>query len=156
MGNPRMGGEVWCGEQDADDILKRVLEQADAHGRLRDVLDAVRSHRVEDDFSDRWSRTKEDFERKLHHKRSSISVRFVELPDVIPVQGPETEVVDNLVQADFLALLDPVERKIVVLLTSGTTSLTEVPTTLGYANHSAVSKRLAKIQRHAESYFGVP
>lgn len=37
--------------------------KADADGRLRGILDAVRSNRVEDYFSDRWSYAREDFER---------------------------------------------------------------------------------------------
>lgn len=38
----------------------------------------------------------EDFERKLYRKRARIKVRFVELTDTIPVQGPETVIEDNL------------------------------------------------------------
>nr|WP_257908673.1 hypothetical protein [Janibacter limosus] len=42
---------------------------------------------------------------------------------------------------------------IVVLLNSGFTSKTEIADILGYANHSAVSKRLAKIRVAAERFF---
>lgn len=54
---------------------------------------------------------------------------------------------------DFLALLDVRNRQIVVLLASGMTSHTEIAARLGYANHSAVSKRLAQIRRAAQGYF---
>lgn len=149
MANPRMGSELWCGEVQAADVLGWVVDEADADGRLRGILDAVRSNRVEDDFSDHWSFAREDFERKLHRKRSKVKVRFVELSDTIPVQGPETEVVGSSVVADFLALLNERDRQIVVLLNSGTTKLTDVADVLGYSNHSAVSKRLARIRNDA-------
>lgn len=152
-GNPRMGGPVWFGEADAHDAVVETVEAADRTGRLRGILDAVRSHRIEDDFSSHWSYAREDFERKLHGKRRKVTVKFVELTDTTPVQGPESEVLGNVVTNDFLALLDTRNRQIVVLLNSGVTKKTEIADILGYANHSAVSKRLAQIRRTAEGYF---
>ena len=153
VASPRCGGTLWSGESWAADVVEQVIEAADAGGRLRAVLDAVRSNRVEDDFSDRWSYAREDFERKLYHKRNKVRVRFVELTDTIPVQGPETEVEGNLVVGDFLALLDQRERQIVVLLRSGYTRLGEVASILGYKTHSPVSKYLARIRRQAAEHF---
>jgi hypothetical protein len=152
-GHPRMGGQIWFGEDDARDAVVETVEAADQTGRLRGILDAVRSHRVADDFSPQWSYAREDFERKLHRKRNNVSVRFVELTDTIPVQGPESKIVGSLVTNDFLATLDTRNRQIVVLLNSGMTSRTEIAERLGYANHSAVSKRLAQIRIAAERYF---
>ena len=149
----RCGGTLWSGEDWAAEVIGQVVDAADADGRLRAILDAVRSNRVEDDFSDRWSYAREDFERKLYHKRNKERVRFVELTDTIPVQGPETEVEGDLVVGDFLALLDQRERQIVVLLRSGYTKLGEVASILGYKNHSPVSKYLARIRRKAAAYF---
>lgn len=152
-GHPRMGGTVWMGEEEADLAVEDVIEHADETGRLRDIMDAVRSHRIEDDFSDHWSYAREDFERKLHGKRRKAKVTFVEVPDTTPVQGPESEVVGNIVTNDFMAMLEPRNQQIVVLLNSGITSNTEIADILGYANHSAVSKRLAKIRAEAERFF---
>jgi hypothetical protein len=156
MAGPRAGGELWRGEAEAAEVVRRTVEAADSDGRLRGILDAVRTHRVEDDFSEHWSYAREDFERKLYRKRAKISVRFVELTDTIPVQGPETEVEGNLVLGDFLALLDERERQVVILLRSGYTKVGEVATILGYKNHRPVSKRLARIRRKATEYFGEP
>jgi hypothetical protein len=153
--SPRCGGTLWDGEDWAAEVVEEVVEAADAGGRLRAILDAVRSNRVEDDFSDRWSFAREDFERKLYRKRNKVRVRFVELTDTIPVQGPETEVEGNLVVGDFLALLDEREQQVVVLLRSGYTKLGEVASVLGYKNHSAVSKYLARVRRKAEEHFGL-
>lgn len=152
-GNPRMGGPVWFGEADAREALVETVEAADGTGQLRDILDAVRSNRVEDDFSSVWSYEREDFERKLHGKRRKVGVRFVELPGTVPVQSPESEVIGNLVTNDFLALLDTRNRQIVVLLNSGVTSKTQIAKILGYANHSGVSKRLAQIRKAAAVFF---
>ncbi|ACZ83731.1 hypothetical protein Sros_0708 [Streptosporangium roseum DSM 43021] len=154
--SPRMGSDLWRGEAEAAEVMRLTVDQADADGRLRGILDAVRSHRVEDDFSEHWSYAREDFERKLYHKRSKIKVRFVELTDTIPVQGPETEVEANLVFSDFLALLDERERQVVILLHSGVTRIGEVASILGYKNHSPISKRLARIRKKAAAYFEVP
>ncbi|MEU8075936.1 sigma-70 family RNA polymerase sigma factor [Catellatospora citrea] len=151
--NPRMGADLWHGQAEAADIVARTVEQADATGRLRDILDAVRSHRIEDDFSARWTYAREDFERKLHRKRNKIKVRFVELPDTIPVQGPESEIVDRHVFDDFLALLDERERQVVVLLRSGVTKLTDIAQIMGYAGHSSVSKKLVHIRDLADRHF---
>lgn len=151
--NPRMGGDLWRGEDEAAETVASVVEAADSDGRLRGILDAVRSNRVEDDFSECWTYAREDFERKLYRKRSKIRVRFVELTDTVPVQGPETEVVGQTVYADFLALLDERERQVVVLLNSGVTTLTEVASILGYSNHSAISKRLKRIRATASRFF---
>lgn len=153
-GNPRMGGTIWMGEDDAAEVVAETVEAADSTGRLRDILDAVRSHRVADDFSSQWSNAREDFERKLYRKRNKVQVRFVELTDAIPVQGPESEVLGKLVTNDFLALLDSQQREIVVLLSSGYRQH-EIAERLGYANHSPISKKLAQIRSQAEQYFGL-
>jgi len=64
-GNPRTGGPIWMGEDEAAEKVAETVEVADGTGRLRGILDAVRGHRVEDDFSVQWSNAREDFERKL-------------------------------------------------------------------------------------------
>nr|WP_240163722.1 sigma-70 family RNA polymerase sigma factor [Mycolicibacterium sphagni] len=152
-GSPRVGSDLWTGEDEAAEFVVRTIEAADRTGRLRDILDAVRCHRVHDDFSDRWSYAKEDFERTLNHKRSKVTVTFVELDDTTPVYGPETEVIGQLACSDFLTLLNPRDREVVVLLRSGVTSLTDVGKILGYSSHSAVSKRLARIRDQAARFF---
>jgi hypothetical protein len=78
-GNPRMGGPVWFGEDDAHDAVVETVEAVDGTGQLRAILDAIRSPRIEDDFSGHWSYAREDLERKLHGKRRKITVKFVEL-----------------------------------------------------------------------------
>ena len=69
-----------------------------------------------------------------------------------PVQG-ESEAIGNLVTNDFMAMLDARNRQIVVLLNSGVTSRTEIADILGYANHSAVSKRFSNSRAAAAGFF---
>lgn len=152
---PRMGGDIWRGAAFAEDVLQQVVETADANGRLRAILDAVRSNRVEEDFSEHWTFAREDFERKLYRKRNKVQVKFVELTDTIPVLSPETEVIGQISTAEFMALLDPKQQQIVILLTSGHTKLVDVARIMGYANHSPISKHLSRIRTKAEDYFGL-
>jgi len=147
---PRKGGYIWIGEGEAYDATKDLVEQADSSGKLRAIIDAVRSNRVEEDFSPQWSNAREDFERKLYKKRSKVKVSFVELNETIPVHGPDSEVYENLFYEDFLGLLDEKERKIFVIIRSGTTKVGDISKILGYKNHSPVSKALSRIRAKAK------
>ena len=46
-------------------------------------------------------------------------MRFVEFIATIPIQGPESEILEEFFTSDFLALLGTNQRGIVVLLPSG-------------------------------------
>ena len=149
---PLFGGTVWQGEAEAWDATRELVDTADRHGKLRDILEAVRSHRVADDFSPRWSFAKEDFERKLYQKRNKIKATFVEVHDTIPVHGPDAEVDENLLWQDLFAVLNPKERRIVVCLRSGTTKRADIASILGYANHSPISKTLRRIRQKVKGF----
>jgi hypothetical protein len=153
VSRPFYGGYTWTGEDEAWQATKDMVEHADRHGRLRAIIDAVRSHRIEDDFSARWSVAREDFERRLYCKRSRIKLTFVELSDTAPVHGPEAEPDESLLWQDFLGLVAPRDRRVVVLLRSGFTRASDIARELGYANHSPVSKALQRIRRKATQYF---
>jgi hypothetical protein len=148
---PCFGGDVWRGEDEAWEMACELVETADEHGQLRKIIEAVRSNRVQDDFSGRWSFQREDFERKLYSKRHKVKVTFVELGDTTPVHAPDAEPDPErrLIWQDFMALLDPKERRVIVCLRNGHTRAIEIATELGYANHSPVSKALAKIRKKA-------
>lgn len=146
---PRKGGSLWVGEEEAACVTEEIVNTADRSGQLRGLIDAVKSNRVVDDFSPCWSFAREDFERKLYSKRSKVRVSFVELNDTLPVHSPRSEYTDNLLWQDFSALLDKRERHIVVCLRNGTTNLGDIGTSLGYANHSPISKALVRIRKKA-------
>jgi hypothetical protein len=152
---PRKGGTLWIGEEEAADVTDLVVEAADRQGQLRQLIDAVRSNRVADDFSPIWSYAREDFERKLYSKRSKVRVSFVELTDTLPVHSARSEYTDSLLWQDFTSLLDTKERHIVVALRSGTTKLADIASALGYANHSPVSKALDRIRKKASAFLSL-
>jgi hypothetical protein len=151
-GRPRRGGPVWVGEQEAWEVTKELIEIADRQGKLRAIIDAIRANHVEDDFSAIWSFPKEDFERKIYQKRSKIKVTFVELKETIPVHSSTSEVHENLLWEDFLGLLNIKERHIVICLRNGITKLGDIAKSLGYSNHSPVSKALSRIRMKAKAF----
>jgi hypothetical protein len=152
MGRPRMGSDVWSGEEDAKWAIAETVEAAKSVSRLQEILDAIRSNRVEDDFSQRWSHAREDFERRLYGKRRKFKLAFVELDDVTPIVSPESDIIDRIVLSDFMSVIDEKNRQIVVLVTSGESNLSEVGRQLGYANNSAVQKRLRKLAVKAKRH----
>lgn len=147
---PRKGTELWCGEEEAWQVTQDLVERADRVGRLRGIIDAIRSGREHDDFSPIWSRAKEDFERKLYRKRSKARVSFVELHDTAVVHGPDAELVDSMLWSNMFALADRRERRVIVCLRAGLTHVSDIAAELGYQNHSPVSKALARIRALAE------
>jgi len=81
-------------------------------------------------------------------------VTFVELDDTIPVHGADKELDENLLWDDVFALVEPKDHRVVVCLRSGVTRVSEIATLLAYANHSAVSKKLARIRERARPLLG--
>lgn len=96
---------------------------------------------------------REDFERKLHRKRSKVKVIFVEMPDTVPIYAEDTEVHERILWGDFMALLDAKKRRVAICLRRGSVGVVDIAKELGYANHSPVSKALAKIRRKASDCF---
>jgi hypothetical protein len=148
---PLFGGDIWAGESEAWEAAKDMVEIADRNGQLRGILDAIRSNRVEEDFSPRWSYEREDFERKLYRKRNKIRVKFVELDDTIPVHGPETDVEEDLLWQSLFAILNQKERSVAICLRSGISRVAMISQVLGYANHSPVSKALKRIREKVKT-----
>jgi hypothetical protein len=152
---PRMTGYLWKGEDEAVEVLDDIVNAADRNGQLRAIIESIRANRVVDDFSSHWSYAKEDFERKLYRKRAKVRVSFVELNDTMAVHSPRSEYTDSLLWQDFSALLDVKERHIIVCLRNGTTKLGDIAKSLGYANHSPISKALAAIRRKATEFLNL-
>ena len=151
----RMGGPIWMGSEDALEASREMIKVADTNDKLCSLINAIRSNRVEEDFSARWSYAREDFERKLYNKRSRIRVKFVELDHAASVVGAESEIHDSEVWHDFFAILNEKEKEIVVCLAGGQTNLSEAAIALGYANHSPISKALQRIRKKVKERMGI-
>ena len=146
VNKPRQGSVAWWGEDEAWQVSRELVEKADRNGQLRNIIDAAKSNRIEDDFSKLWSYEKEDFERKLYRKRNKIKVVFTELSNTLPVHSPSSEVHEKLIWEDFMTILDKKERRIVICLKNGITNLQEIGSELGFKTHSPISKSLKKIR----------
>ena len=146
----RKGGNIWKGEADAIEFTKRLISKANEGGAIDQIIECVKSNRIIDDFSPIWSHAKEDFERKLYSKRNKIKIKFVEIPQEIPIHSNETEVEEDILWNNFLALLNPKEHLVIVLLRKGITNHKEISQELGYANHSPVTKMIKKIRDKAK------
>jgi len=152
---PKMGGMVWQGEDEAWQFSKELITRADQMGNLRSIIDAVKSNRIQDDFSEKWSFAKEDFERKLYNKRNKIKVTLVEIDNALPVHSPTAEIHENRLWEDFISLFDKKEKRIVICLKNGMTELTKIGEALGYANHSPVSKAMTNIRKKAKQFLDI-
>jgi hypothetical protein len=150
---PWRGGQLWVGEDEAWEATQELVDVADEHGALRGIIDAVKTNRVHDDFSAVWSYEREDFERKIYRKRAKVKVVFVEMPETVPVYSEDTEVHERLLWGDFMTLLDAKERRVTVCLRRGSIGAVDIAKELGYANHSPVSKALARVRRKASDFF---
>lgn len=146
---PCSGTELWTGEAEANDVARDLMELADERFNLRDVMEAIRSNRVEEDFSARWSAEREDFERKLYRKRSKVKVSFVEIDDAVPCLDHDAELDGDMLYRNLMSVVDPKERRVIVCMSRGVTGVREIAKRLGYANHSPVSKALASIRQKA-------
>lgn len=151
VARPLKGGDIWCGLDESTEATEDLVDVADRRGKLRAILDAIRSHRVEEDFSPEWSYAREDFERKLYRKRAKVKVSFVEIDDTIPVNAPTSEVHEDLLWQDLFAMVSLKDKRVVVCLRSGVTKLGDIARVLGYANHSPISRALTRIRAKARS-----
>ena len=89
----------------------------------------------------------------MYKKRSKkFKVTLVELKDDIAIHSPHSQLFEDELCEDFIAILNEKERKIVLLLRSGITKQKEISEILGYSNHSPVNKKLAKIRKQLKCY----
>jgi hypothetical protein len=87
-------------EESAWDVTKDLVERADSVGRLRAIVDAIRSGLLP------------VLEGGLRAQAvpEAVRVSFVELHDAAPVRGPDAEIVDSMLWKNMFAVADPRER----------------------------------------------
>lgn len=78
-----------------------------------------------------------------------MKVTFVELDDRILFLDGDAKLDGNMLCRNLMSVVDPRDRRVVVLMHKGITGAKEIAHTLGYANHSPVSKALARIRHKA-------
>lgn len=147
----RKKGYIWKGEKEATEFTKQLVKKANGTGSIDKIIECVKSNRLKDDFSPKWSHAKEDFERRLYSKRNKVKVKFVEVNENISIHSDSTEVEDNILWNNFLGLVNKKEREVLLLLRKGITNHKEISLELGYAGHSPVTKMMKKIREKAKT-----
>jgi hypothetical protein len=145
---PLMGGWLW--DPDDPEECEVVVEEMLAGNGVMDSLDAVlqvlHSHPCHDDFSDRYSWIKEDFERSFYRKRNKLKVTLMETVDDMPAWPAEEPAgFGNILFRDLLSVLDQRDQHILIAVRQGKT-VSEIASELGHRGHAAVSRRWGEIK----------
>jgi len=145
---PLMGGELWDPEDpdECDQVVEEMLDGGGVMDSLHPVIDILHSHRTHEDFSDRYSWVKEDFERSFYSKRSKVKVSLVETVDDLPAwEATEPDGYGEILFRDLMCFVDPKDRHIVLALRQGKT-VTEIARDNGLNGHAAISRRVKQIR----------
>ena len=81
----------------------------------------------------------------------AIRITFAAEIELRLIANADEEIDGELLWDDLLALVDRKDRRVVVCLRNGLTRVSEIAQVLGYANHSAVSKKLSRIRIRARA-----
>ena len=145
---PLMGGDLWDPENPAecDEIIDEMLDGGSVMESLHPVLDVLHSHRTHEDFSDRYSWVKGDFERSFYSKRSRVKVSLVETVDDLPAwEATEPEGYGRVLFRDLMCFVEPKNRHIILALRQGKT-VSEIARENGLNGHAAISRRVKQIK----------
>lgn len=146
---PLMGGTIWD-ETDAAErntVLDDALTGAGVMDSLEPVIELLQSQRTHEDFSERTSWIKEDFERTFYSKRAKLKVELVETLDEAPVwSADDCDGYGEVLFRDLMAAIDVRERRLLLALRMGKT-VTEMTTEAGLQGHASISRRIAKLKR---------
>lgn len=153
---PRMGGHLWYPD-DADDrewITELLIEGDATVESLEPIVEALLGSATHEDFSDRYSWIKEDFERAFYSKRSRVKVKLHEFIDECPVhEGTDTPGYENILFRDLMAFFDERDRTIILALRQGKTR-SEIAEQLGHSGHASVSRRVKLIESKMQRLLG--
>ncbi|HWB20979.1 MAG TPA: hypothetical protein VG711_11810 [Phycisphaerales bacterium] len=146
---PRIGGYLWD-SKDASDrnrIADLLISGNESIKSLQPVVDVLLGSSAHEDFSDRFSWIKEDFERKFYSKRSKMKITLVEsVDDCAYYDGTDTPGYDDILFRDIMAFFDAEDRRVILALRQGRTK-SGIAEQLGYSGHSAISRRAVRIER---------
>lgn len=146
---PLMGGTIWL-ETDAEErnaVLEDALTGAGVMDSLEPVIDLLQKQHAHDDFSDRASWIKEDFERSFYSKRAKLKVELVETLDDAPVWSTDDcDGYGEVLFRDLVAALDVRERRLLLALRMGKT-VTEIATADGLRGHASISRRVTDLKK---------
>jgi hypothetical protein len=145
---PLMGGTIWeeSNPAEREDVLQAAIDGDDVMESLEPVIDLLHRHRTHEDFSDRHSWIKEDFERSFYSKRARLKVDLVETIDDAPAYDLEpSEPYEQVLFRDVIAMLDQKERRLMIALRMGKNAST-IARESGLRGHASVSRRIAALK----------
>jgi hypothetical protein len=144
---PREGGTLWEPKNPDDRkwIADVLLDGDSTAESLEPVVETLLGSAAHDDFSDRYSWIKEDFERAFYSKRSKVKVKLCEFIDEAVHDGAETPGYANILFRDLMAFFDQRDRTIILALRQGKTQ-SAIAEQLGCAGHASISRRIEKIE----------
>jgi hypothetical protein len=145
---PLMGGDLWDvnDAEDCESVVEEMLGGSGSLGSLHGVLEVLHGCPTHEDFSDKYSWIKEDFERSFYRKRAKVKVTLLETIDDLPAwSADEPAGYDNILFRDLLSFFDRRDQHIVIAVRQGKT-VGEIASELGHKGHAAVSRRLTEIK----------
>ena len=145
---PRMGGALWDmhDEEECEEVVEEMLDGCGLMEPIDPILDVIQSQPAHEDFSERYSWIKEDFERSFYSKRSRVRVTLIETIDEFPAwEHGEAEGYADVLFRDVLARFNRSDRELLIALRHGKTT-SEIARECGYKSHSHISRRLAIVK----------
>lgn len=147
---PREGGTLWDHEDAAecDSVVEELISGAGVMESATSLVDLILSHSTHEDFSEKHSWIRQDFERAFYSKRSkNVKVVLASTLDNFPVDvsGVPTGYESALFR-DVLSSFDPHSRRLLIALRHGHTTR-EMADAMHYKSHSFLSQRLGGIRR---------
>lgn len=152
---PRLGGELWNAEDEREraSILDELVRGEE--DSLAPVIQLLIEQPTHEDFSDRYSWIKEDFERSFYSKRAKVKITMIETIDECPVWiDGESAANERLVLRDLFAAVNPKDRRILLALRQGRT-VAEIAADHNYKGHAHISRRVKEIQARVGPLLGV-
>ena len=145
-------------KEKTDMIFQHFVEKLRKHSTFDAMLEVVRETPCHEDYEpSRFSKARIDFYRRWYHSRSVTKVEFVDFDSEKWEQrkgsgaNPWKDAFFQMDFEEFKQTLSDTDRQIIEMLYCGYTQV-QIARALGYANHSAVCKRAAKIGRKYREY----
>jgi len=132
-------------------VLDDALTGAGVIESLEPVIELLQSQRAHEDFSNRASWIKEDFERSFYSKRAKFKVELVETLDDAPVWSTdECDGYGEILFRDLLAALNVKERKLLLAVRMGRT-VSDIAAAEGLSGHASISRRISVLKTRVQT-----
>src|SRR5216684_3593193 len=146
---PLCGGDLWDihDAEEREQVIEEAITGVGVMESLQPIIELLHTHRAHEDFSDRYSWVKEDFERSFYSKRAKLQVVLVETMDDAPVwSADDHDGYSRVLLRDIFAFLNPRERKLFLALRQGRT-VGEIAVRDELAGHAAISRRVKALKK---------